>query len=111
MKSFGYTLHNDRQIDFDATDKRLYGFVFQREPSINLCIFCGTCAATCSAGHFTTLSLRRISLLLRRGMNDIVKKEIEACMLCGKCQLACPKGVNTRNVILNIAKGIELYEL
>ena len=111
MKNFGYTLHNDRQIDFDATDKRLYDFVYNLEPSINLCIFCGTCAATCSAGNFTTLSLRRISLLLRRGMNDIVKKEVEACMLCGKCQLACPKGVNTRNVLLNIAKGIEYYEL
>lgn len=111
MKNFGYTRHTDRQIDFDATDKRLYQYVYDREPSINLCIFCGTCAATCSAGHFTTLSFRRISLLLRRGMNDIVKKEIENCMLCGKCQLVCPKGVNTRNVILQIVKGIEKYEL
>ena len=27
-------------------------------------------------------------------------------MLCGKCQLVCPRGVNTRNVILLIKKGI-----
>lgn len=111
MKSFGFTLHNDRQIDYDATDKRLYNYVYRHEPSINLCIFCGTCAATCTAGRFTDISLRRISLMLRRGMNDLVKKEIERCMLCGKCQLACPKGVNTRNVILTIAKGIEHEEL
>ncbi len=111
MKNFGYTLHSDRQIDFDATDKRLYDYVYAREPSINLCIFCGTCAAACTAAQFTELSLRRVSLLLRRGMNDIVKREVSRCMLCGKCQLVCPKGVNTRNVILNICKGIEHYEL
>ncbi|MFH2095226.1 MAG: 4Fe-4S dicluster domain-containing protein [Bacteroidota bacterium] len=111
MKNFGYTIRNDRQIDFDAMDRKLYKFVVERENSIRICIMCGTCAATCTASNFTTISFRRIILYLRRGLNDNLKKEIESCMLCGKCNLACPRGVNTRNVILNIKKGIELYEL
>ncbi len=110
-KNFGYTIQNNRQIDFNCTDKRLYEYVLKREPSIDTCIFCGTCTATCSAGIFTEISFQRISVFLRRGLNDSLKKEIESCMLCGKCMLACPRGVNTRNVILNIKKGIEHYEL
>jgi heterodisulfide reductase subunit C len=111
MKNFGYTIQNDRQIVYDKNDIRLYDFVAESENSIRTCIMCGTCSATCTAAQFTDLSLRRMILYLKRGLNDSLKKEIEFCMLCGKCNLACPRGVNTRNVLLNIKRGIEHYEL
>lgn len=109
-KNFGYSVNPDRQIDFDATDKRLMNYVAEKEPSLNICIFCGSCAATCSAGNFGEMSFRRVSLLLRRGLNRELKQEIARCMFCGKCILVCPRGVNIRNVIINIRKGLELYE-
>ncbi|OFY37303.1 MAG: hypothetical protein A2W91_06255 [Bacteroidetes bacterium GWF2_38_335] len=110
MKTFGYTIQNDRQIDFDAADKKLYRYVAEKEPDINLCIFCGTCTATCSAAEFKNMSFRKISLFLRRGLTENLKREIESCMFCGKCTLVCPRGINTRNIIFNIRKGIEEYE-
>jgi len=36
-----------------------------------------------------------------------IKEEMEKCMFCGKCQLLCPRGVKTRNVILNVKKALE----
>ena len=109
MKSFGYTINKDRQIDFDKADKRIFEYVRKHEPSVDTCIACGTCSATCSAGNFTELSLRKILLLIRRGETGEIKTEISKCMLCGKCFLACPRGVNTRNVILKINQAIEKF--
>jgi heterodisulfide reductase subunit C len=43
-------------------------------------------------------------------MNSEIESEIKKCMLCGKCYLACPRGVNTRNVIIQINKAIEKYK-
>jgi heterodisulfide reductase subunit C len=102
VKNFGYTISRDRQIDYDLTDRKVYQQLQVWEPSVNACISCGTCAATCSAARFTDFSLRKFILLLRRGQNTDVLANIDKCMLCGKCQMACPMGVNTRNVILGI---------
>jgi heterodisulfide reductase subunit C len=103
---FGYVITRDRQIDFDANDHTMAGIVASAEPSLNLCISCGTCAATCSAALFTDFSLRKIILLVRRGETGDLKKEISKCMLCGKCQLVCPRNVSTRNLILQISKAL-----
>ncbi len=102
MKDFGYSISQDRQIDYDALPKTVYHQLQKMEPSVNACISCGTCAATCSAGQFTDFSLRKYILLLRRGDDKEVVKNIDKCMFCGKCMLACPMGVNTRNVIQSI---------
>ena len=107
MKSFGYTISKDRQIDFDANDRKVAGFISEVEPSIRLCIGCGSCTATCSAGHFTDFNIRRIHTLVQRGEVHQLKKEIMKCMLCGKCQLVCPRGVNLRNLILLIHTALE----
>jgi heterodisulfide reductase subunit C len=48
-------------------------------------------------------------ILIRRGENQQAKEEIGKCMLCGKCFLACPRNVNTRNVIINIKKAVDLF--
>ncbi len=103
-KDFGYTISRDRQIDFDALPKDVYRELRIMEPTVDACISCGTCAATCSAAQFTNFSLRKYILLLRRGEHREVAENIDKCMLCGKCQLVCPMGVNTRNVIYSIQK-------
>jgi heterodisulfide reductase subunit C len=101
-KNFGYTIHHDRQIDYDSLSRAAYQKLLDMEPSVKACISCGTCAATCSAAQYTDFSLRRLVLLLRRGESNEIKTTANKCMLCGKCQIACPMGVNTRNLLLSI---------
>lgn len=109
MIDFGYQINADRQIDYDKSDLRIFHYVTRQEPSILVCISCGTCAATCSAGHFTTFSLRELIIRVKRGETGGMQEEVEKCMLCGKCQLACPRNVNTRNIVLAIQQAIQLY--
>ena len=111
MLDFGYTINKDRQIDFDKTDRRIARYVQEHEPTFNICIGCGTCSATCSAGSFTEMSLRRLMISVKRGETVSIKTEIGQCMLCGKCSLACPRGVNTRNVILKINQAIKKFSV
>lgn len=109
MVDFGYQLSKDRQIDYDKNNKDVINYVISKEPSIKICISCGTCTATCSAGNFTDFNLRRLFSLIKRGEHKEAKENIDKCMLCGKCILACPRGVNTRNVILTIQKALTKY--
>ena len=102
MKNFGFTLNKDRQIDMDKGDFSLSESLKKVEPSFNICISCGTCTATCSAGNFDEMNLRKIILLIKRGELSGIKENIAKCMLCGKCMMACPRGVNTRFLILKI---------
>jgi len=111
MKNFGYSLNKDRQINLDNSDQRIADFVKQHEPSFNICISCGTCTATCSAGNYSNLNLCKLIIMVKRGDTNEVKSEISKCMFCGKCLLACPRGVNTRNVILKINQAIEKFSL
>jgi heterodisulfide reductase subunit C len=102
MVDFGYKIQKNRQIDFDRNDRTLFHYLKQNEPSIALCIGCGSCTATCTAAQFTDFNFRKIMLNIRRGEKREVSREINQCMLCGKCILVCPKGVNTRNVVLHL---------
>lgn len=104
---FGFRIHADRQIDYDAGERQFYRRVLEAEPSVVNCISCGACAATCSAALVTNFSLRKIILLVRRGFVQNLEEEAAKCMLCGKCQLVCPRGVNTRNLILQINKALQ----
>lgn len=76
----------------------------ESNPDLNTCIACGSCTATCTAGHFTEMSFRRILLMLQRGKEDEAKKMIQRCMLCGKCTLVCPRGINIRKILLDITR-------
>jgi heterodisulfide reductase subunit C len=104
---FGFTVNRDRQIDYDVNLKNIAIIVQKAEPTINLCISCGTCASTCTASRFTDFSLRRLILLVRRGETVGLENEVSKCMLCGKCQLVCPRGVSTRSLILQIHKALK----
>jgi len=110
MINFGYTINTDRQIDYDNNDRRIAAFLSEHEPTFRICISCGTCTATCSAGNFTYFNLREMIVMLKRGETRQLKEDVTKCMLCGKCQMACPRGVNTRNLILSIHRAIERFE-
>jgi heterodisulfide reductase subunit C len=100
MERFGFTISRGRQIDYESNDRSIAGFILEREPSFRLCIECGGCSATCTAGNLTRFSLREIHILIKRGENEQVMKNLKKCMLCGKCTLVCPRGVNTRNIVM-----------
>ena len=106
MKDFGYKRNTSIALDLDIDKPELYEKLLKEEPSAATCISCGTCAATCSAGHFTDFNLRKIVLLCKRGDTHALKPIVNRCMLCGKCQLACPKGVNTRHIVLTLNKHL-----
>jgi heterodisulfide reductase subunit C len=108
---FGYSINNGNQINYDLNDRTFQKFVRESEPSLNSCISCGTCTATCTAGQFTDFNIRRVHAYLQRGETKLLKNEIEKCMLCGKCQLACPRGVNQRNLIQSIHSAVEKFGL
>lgn len=99
MNKFGFSISKGRQIDYDSNDRSIAGYISEKEPTFRLCIECGGCSATCTTGNFTRFSLREMNILLKRGENEQVMKNIRKCMLCGKCSLVCPRGVNTRNIV------------
>jgi len=110
MDKFGFSLSKARVIDYDKNDRRIAEYILEHEPSFSLCIECGACAATCTAGSFTEFSLREFNVLIKRGENDRVRAGLKRCMLCGKCILACPRGVNTRNVLFLTRKAFGIIE-
>jgi len=102
MADFGYGSMKSNVCDLDKANRDLALSLSAKEPTFDICIACGSCTATCSAGKFTTFSFRSLCHAIRRGETAAVYKEASKCMLCGKCTLVCPRGVNTRNVILLI---------
>ena len=105
---FGYSINQSSKVDLDLASRDFAMQVLRHEPSLAACVGCGTCVATCSAGRFTSFSLRQLQLLVKRGQTDKVHTEAEKCMLCGKCQMICPRGVNTRNLVLAIHKNSKI---
>jgi len=110
MNKFDIELLETRAIDYDTIDGRLLNYVIELEPTFIICLSCGGCTATCSAGNLIDFNVRKINLLLRRGETEGLKKEIDKCMLCGKCMLVCPRGINIRNVVMLIKKGIVKFQ-
>ena len=106
MNTFGFQILQARTVDFDQFDGRLLNDVLEKEPSFRTCLSCGGCTATCNAGTLIDFNVRKMNLLIRRGEITGLSREIDKCMLCGKCQLVCPRGINIRNVIMLLKKGI-----
>ena len=104
MIDFGYTLSKSRTLRIDNLDDSRYQALHKLEPDAYKCIGCGSCTASCSAGVFTELSLRKILLSMQRGDEKQYLNQLQACMLCGKCTLVCPRGINTRHLILSMCK-------
>jgi heterodisulfide reductase subunit C len=110
MEKFGFSISKGRQIDWESNDRSIADYIREREPSFKLCIACGGCTATCTAGNFTSFSLRELNILIHRGENTKPKNVIRKCMLCGKCSLVCPRGVNTRNVVFLARQAFQKFE-
>jgi heterodisulfide reductase subunit C len=114
MNKFGYNINHDNQIDFDQIDHSLAELIEKNEPSFRICVQCGSCVASCSSAYYTKFNFRRLCNFIRLGITEDIQQEISKCMLCGKCRLVCPRGVNTRNIILNLHLALEknpVYEL
>ncbi|HUW07470.1 MAG TPA: 4Fe-4S dicluster domain-containing protein [Williamwhitmania sp.] len=107
MVDFGYGTVKANNFDLDTAKTELASYLAAHEPSFNLCIACGACAATCTAAKFTNFSFRSLTHQIRRGEEESSIKEAAKCMLCGKCTLVCPRNVNTRNIIVLIRENVQ----
>jgi len=110
MVDFGYGLTPSATLKIENVHNPRIEELHALEPDVVKCIACGSCTASCSAGVFTEMSLRRVILALQRGREKDVLPMLRHCMLCGKCQLLCPRGINTRHLILSIGKVYKLEE-
>ena len=50
---WGYSISETRSIDYDKNDKTFAFYLAEKVPSSKLCIGCGSCTATCTAGNLT----------------------------------------------------------
>ena len=99
---WGYSIAEARVISYDKNDKTFAVFLTQKSPDSKLCVGCGCCTASCTAGNLTDFNIRKLQMLVKRGENNEAKNQLHKCMLCGKCQLICPRGVDTRKMILTM---------
>lgn len=93
------------RVGVSDPDKAVGSYV-EAEHRSELCIGCGGCSATCTAGNLTEFNIRKLQMLVKRGETKEVGEHLQKCMLCGKCLLVCPRGVDTRRMILTMLKYI-----
>lgn len=108
---FGFHLNPSSAVRLDELDLSLYRRVEEKEPDIRICIGCGSCTATCTAGPFSGMSVRQVILDLQRGRLKPAADKLSACMLCGKCSMVCPRGINTRHLILTVCEEYKKEEV
>ena len=106
MNPFGYHISQPRSINVNDNIQEQLEQLEKKVPSFKRCINCGGCTATCSAGHFTPFNIRWLHNMYRWGEYEDMAKELQKCMLCGKCTLVCPRGVNLRDLVINLRKTI-----
>ena len=106
MNFWGYSISEARVVNYDKKNKAFAAYLAQKAPSSKLCIGCGGCTATCTAGNLTEFNIRKLQMLVKRGENEEARKSLYKCMLCGKCLLVCPRGVDTRKMILAMSEYI-----
>lgn len=108
---WGFSISAARVIDYDRNDKTLADLLSEQVPSSRLCIGCGGCTSSCTAGHFTEFNIRKLQMLAKRGETEETRKNLHQCMLCGKCLLTCPRGVDTRRMILVMLQYLDKKQL
>lgn len=111
MNFWGFSISEARVINYDKNDKSMAAAMTVEAPSSKLCIGCGGCTATCTAGNLTEFNIRKLQMLVKRGENEEARNNIQKCMLCGKCLLVCPRGVDTRRMITALLKYLNQENL
>lgn len=104
MMEFGFKLSPSSTVNLDKVDNSLYKSLLKLEPDAGICMACGSCSATCTAGQFSGMSVRKTILALQRGKDREAAAMLADCMLCGKCTMVCPRGINTRHLILSLCR-------
>ena len=104
MMDFGFSISPSSTLDLDKVDLTLYDELCRIEPDARKCMACGSCSATCTAGPWTGMSVRKVILDIQRGKEKEVARMLKGCMLCGKCMMVCPRGINTRHLILSLCR-------
>ena len=132
MIDFGFGLSKSSAVRLDEIDWTLYRKLEKLEPGVRTCMSCGSCSATCTAGPWSGMSVRKVIHLLQRmpfqefprqkslsapikhgqrapeqistGGQEEIRKMLSGCMLCGKCSMVCPRGINTRHLILSLCR-------
>ena len=104
MNKFNFAISQPRTLDMDASRQDKSEQLLRLVPSYRLCIGCGGCTASCTAGQFTDFNIRRLHTLFSRGQYAQIDSQLKSCMLCGKCTLVCPRGVNTRALVVNMRR-------
>lgn len=110
MNIFGFTLSASSTINLDKVDRGRFDELCSIEPDTRRCLSCGSCSATCPAGRFSGMSMRKVLHLLQRGREQEALGLTSSCMLCGKCSMVCPRGINTRNLVLSICRTYKKEE-
>lgn len=102
--NFGFKISPSSAINLDKVDLTLYNRLCEMEPDARKCMACGSCSATCTAGPYSGMSVRKVILDLQRGKEAEMEKMLSNCMLCGKCTMVCPRGINTRHLLLSLCR-------
>ena len=104
MMDFGFGISRSSTVNLDSVALENFTRLQALEPDALKCISCGSCTATCPAGKFSGMSLRKVIHNLQRGREKAAVEMLRGCMLCGKCSMVCPRAINTRHLIMSIQK-------
>ncbi len=104
MVDCGFGLVPSSRMNLDLFYKDKYGELAAIEPDVRICMACGSCTAVCTAGKFTTTSLREAIEDIKNAQPRKAMEMLRSCQLCGKCSMVCPRGINTRHLILSMTK-------
>ena len=104
MMDFGFGISRSSTVNLDNVSLERFSRLHEMEPDVFKCIACGSCTASCPAGRFSGMSLRKVIHNLQRGREKEAMEMLQGCMLCGKCTMVCPRAINTRHLIMSIHK-------
>ena len=96
---FGFGISPSSTVNMDKVDFTLFDRLHELEPDAWKCMSCGSCSATCPAGTFSGMSLRKVLPCLQRGRETEAVKMLQTCVLRGKCSMVRPRGIPPRHVI------------
>ena len=80
---FGFGISPSSTVNMDKVDFTLFDRLHELEADAWKCMSCGSCSATCPAGTFSGMSLRKVLHCLQRGREKEAVKHALREMLHG----------------------------